>query len=180
MKTPLSIKLFWALVFTMHSTYSQNFTEETNTPLVRVDGLRSIQLADIDADGDLDLIGISGGTTARLFKNNGIGVYTEELNEFISDPIENLRFVDIDGDDDMDMMLSGLTTQFSAKIWRYDGNYTFTQSFSGILQVIDGKTEFSDLDNDGDQDLLVIGQTLNGAFYHKYINSGTGTFSLGI
>jgi hypothetical protein len=239
MKIPKFTITIWLLLCSVTSIYSQNFTEDTNTPFNGANGMRSIQLGDIDNDGDLDLIGISDVTTARLFKNNGVGVYTEELNGFIADPIENLRFVDIegdgdldifvirntsttatnrvydiyenngvgvltkhqtigitnafdivahrlqfafgdvDGDNDMDMTLSGLTTQFSAKIWRYDGNYTFTQSFSGILQVSDGKTQFADLDNDGDQDLLVIGQTPNSAFYHKYLNNGTGTFSLG-
>ncbi len=239
MKTSLFITCFFAFIFTIPTVYSQSFTEETNTPFVGVNGLRSIQLGDIDDDGDLDLAGITDGTTAKLFKNNGAGTYTEELNGFINDPIENMRFVDIEGDDDldvfvirntsttginrvydiyennglgiftkhevtglttsfnnvtsilqfafgdvdgdndMDMTLSGLTTQFSAKIWRYDGNYSFSQLFSGILQVSDGKTEFADLDNDGDQDLLVIGQTPNGEFYHKYINTGTGTFTLG-
>ena len=227
MKRVLFVSLFGALVVTVSSAYSQNFTEETNTPFIGVNGLKSIQLGDIDDDGDLDLAGISAGSTARLFKNDGTGTYTEETNGFISDPIENMRFVDrntsttgiarvydiyennglgvftkhqisgltssfnnvnsalqfafgdVDGDNDMDMTISGLTTQFSAKIWRYDGNYSFSQLFSGILQVSDGKTEFADLDNDGDQDLLVIGQTPNSAFYHKYFNSGTGTFSLG-
>lgn len=239
MRTSLFINCILAFTLTISSIYSQNFTEETNTPFMGVNGLKSIQLGDVDDDGDLDLIGISGGTTARLFKNNGVGTYIEEQNGFINDPVENIRFVDIegdndldvfvirnisttgidrvydiyenngvggftkhqisgittnfnnvnsalqfafgdvDGDNDMDMTISGLTTQFSAKIWRYDGNYTYSQLFSGILQAVDGKTEFADLDNDGDQDLLVIGQNLNGAVYHKYFNSGTGTFTLG-
>jgi hypothetical protein len=239
MRTSLFINCILAFTITISSIYSQNFTEETNTPFMGVNGLKSIQLGDVDDDGDLDLIGISGGTTARLFKNNGVGTYIEEQNGFINDPVENIRFVDIegdndldvfvirnisttgidrvydiyenngvggftkhqisgittnfnnvnsalqfafgdvDGDNDMDMTISGLTTQFSAKIWRYDGNYTYSQLFSGILQAVDGKTEFADLDNDGDQDLLVIGQNLNGAVYHKYFNSGTGTFTLG-
>ncbi len=227
------------MVCITYSMFGQNFSEETNTPFVGVNGISAIQLGDVDGDGDLDIIGILGGTTAKLYKNNGAGIYTEETNGFITDTVQYLRFVDIeqdgdvdifvirnvstsgiiwefdlyenngqgifakhitsgitnafdnvsaklqfafgdvDGDGDMDMTLSGFTNQFSAKIWRYDGNYTFTESFSGILQVVDGKTQFTDIDNDGDQDLLVIGQTVNSAFYHKYFNNGSGSFSLG-
>jgi len=95
-KIPVKTIVLAIIISAINYVHSQNFSEETNTPFVGVNGISSMQLGDLDGDCDLDLFGISGGTTTKLYKNNGAGIYTEETNGFITDTVEYLRFVDIE------------------------------------------------------------------------------------
>lgn len=169
MKTPIATIIFGILLCVVTNVYSQSFTEETSNPLIGVNGIRAIQLGDIDGDGDLDLIGISGVTTARLFKNNGAGIYTEELNGFIADPIENLRFVDIEKDGDLDIFVirntSTTTINRVYDIYENNGQGVLTKhQTTGITSAFDIVAHrlqfaFGDVDGDNDMDMTLSGLT---------------------
>lgn len=169
MKIPKLTIAIWLVLCSVTSIYSQNFTEHTNTPFNGANGIRAIQLGDIDNDGDLDLIGISGVTTARLFKNNGVGVYTEELNGFIADPIENLRFVDIEKDGDLDIFVirntSTTTINRVYDIYENNGQGVLTKhQTTGITSAFDIVAHrlqfaFGDVDGDDDMDMTLSGLT---------------------
>src|SRR5438552_4496215 len=98
--------------------------------------------ADVDGDGDLDLLvnGISAGT--RLFLNDGKGRFTEVKNSGLSRTASatSLALADIDGDGDLDlycthyidvMHLLDPTTRFA--IMKRDGRWT-------VLKVNDEPT----------------------------------------
>lgn len=87
-----------------------NFIEALETPFAGTqDG--SIAFADIDGDGDQDVL-VTGwsdsGYISKLYSNDGAGVFTEVMNT----PFDNVgkgsvAFADVDGDNDQDLMLTG-------------------------------------------------------------------------
>ncbi len=129
-----------------------------------------VSAADVDGDGDIDLLvsnrwGIANGT--KILLNDGIGNFSSGFVFPITNGAGNL-LIDIDGDGDNDVMLNSSSTN----IYKNNGNgtFTFSQSISGNKLP----TKQSDLDGDGDID-FVIGEN-NRFFVHK--NNGTGNFTL--
>lgn len=89
---------------------SGNFTEVLNTPFEGV-YLSSVAFADLDNDGDEDLL-ITGENGVEqltiLYSNDGYGNFSEVLDT----PFEgisggSISFADIDNDDDRDVLLTG-------------------------------------------------------------------------
>ncbi len=156
-------------------------------------------LADIDADGDLDLIigtkarvlqGQNARATLALYRNIGTAqnaVFSFETSDWLSISSLNLRFVkpvfvDVNNDGSKDLLFSSNPSSFNGE-WRVFinqsqvGPYQFTVpavSFSApmITQIPgDGIAPF-DYDNDGDLDFLV---GRDGGFLNLVINTGTAT-----
>ena len=146
----------------------------------------SVAYADIDADGDIDIL-ISGESgyadiSTRLYLNDGNGNYVESANTPFTDLQYSVAaFADIDGDNDPDLLISGLDENYIMlfKLYLNDGSGNFTEQ-TGTLPftpVIEGDMAFADVDADGDQDLLLTGGVDLGEITKLYINDGTGNFT---
>jgi Bacterial Ig-like domain/Peptidase M10 serralysin C terminal/FG-GAP-like repeat/RTX calcium-binding nonapeptide repeat (4 copies)/Putative Ig domain/Bacterial Ig domain len=128
-------------------------------------------LADIDGDGDLDLlVGASDGTL-KYYKNTGSGiapsytVQTGTANPFNGIDIGSYStptFADIDGDGDLDLLVGEYDG--TLKYYKNTGSgiapsYTVQTGTANPFNGIDiGSTSaptFADIDGDGDLDLLV-------------------------
>lgn len=87
-----------------------NFTEETNSSFGQA-YFGSIALADIDTDGDPDVLitGDTGfGITSSLYLNDGTGNFSEILAGFFAGvQLGSVAFEDIDGDNDSDLLITG-------------------------------------------------------------------------
>ncbi|HKS35734.1 MAG TPA: VCBS repeat-containing protein, partial [Verrucomicrobiae bacterium] len=115
-------------------------------------------LADVDGDGDLDLLvnGIVAGT--RLFFNDGRGRWTEERNSGLSRTASatSMALADIDGDGDLDlycahyidvMYLADPTTRFAVakrgdqwEVTKVNGESTRSPRWKGRFEALpDGK-----------------------------------------
>jgi hypothetical protein len=108
------------------------------------DGITS---ADVDNDGDLDLLLCGSGGRAHLYMNDGDGHFTYSQSFTGAGYMGGL--VDLDNDGDLDLYFAGDT-----KILLNDGNGKFK---SGPKVPVDGASDprglaFADLDNDGDLD----------------------------
>jgi predicted nucleotidyltransferase len=161
-----------------------NFTVASNTTFVAVD-LGSIAFADIDNDDDMDVL-ITGdgnsGFVAKLYINDGNGIFTELVNTPFDGVVHSsIAFSDIDNDDDQDVIISGFTgsNQRIAKLYLNDSNGNFYEltdtPFDG---VIEGSVAFVDIENDNDLDLLITG--LNSSFEaitKLYKNDGLGNYT---
>jgi hypothetical protein len=148
----------------------------------------SCALADIDNDGDLDLIitGADAQLTNRkttLYNNDGLGNFTEKIGTGLSNWSEGgkIAFADVDGDADQDLLITGRddSPNYYANFYLNDGSGNFTPDTTQPFEPsIGGNIEFADIDNDGDLDLFMTGRDNNNLIFSKlYQNDGTGGFS---
>ncbi|MBN2616262.1 MAG: VCBS repeat-containing protein [Bacteroidales bacterium] len=137
--------------------------------------------ADIDGDGDLDLIVSgtlkSGQYTTQVFLNNH--------NKFVPYPVDftnislsDIAFADYDLDGDKDFVLCGQTQNggVQTRLYQNDGNGYFSKQFPGLTGVRTGSVDWGDMDHDGDPDLLVTGETASGPVSKIFRNDRTKGF----
>ncbi|MBC1241951.1 FG-GAP-like repeat-containing protein, partial [Nostoc sp. 2RC] len=145
-------------------------------------------LADIDGDGDLDLIVGERFGTLLYYKNTGTAtnpVYTAQTgtaNPFNGINVGNYSaptLADIDGDGDVDAIVGErFGTLLYYKNTGTTANPVYTQQtgtanpFNGIYAGPSSKPAFADIDGDGDLD-AIFGE-LNGTLSY-YKNTGTAT-----
>ncbi|MEY8215072.1 MAG: VCBS repeat-containing protein, partial [Colwellia sp.] len=117
----------------------------------------SVELADMDNDGDLDaLFGNLDGTDA-LYLNDGVGNFSAVIN-IGSDNTNSTRDIavgDVDNDGDLDIVSA---TKATNKLYLNDG----TANFSAAIEIstdseFSGSIQLSDIDNDGDLDAVFAG-----------------------
>ena len=124
------------------------------------DGARAVYAADVDGDGDMDILGIASNLNDITWWENVSGdfsIYTEHPidDNFIA--AFSVYAADLDGDGDMDV-LGGSATPFSEVAWwENDGipadggwiKHTLKTQFQYVASV-----NAADLDGDGDLDVL--------------------------
>ncbi len=145
----------------------------------------SLAFADIDGDGDEDVL-ITGynttyQSTANLYLSNGDGSFSLVP----STPFEGVRFSsiafsDIDNDGDKDVLITGenAANVRVSNLYKNNGTGIFTlvlgTPFPGVRS---SAIAFSDVDNDGDEDVLITGEPLTGSIISNlYTNNGNGVF----
>lgn len=132
--------------------------------------LRSISFADVDNDGDLDLLVPSVYDEAnfafstRLLRNDGddgAGGWRFTDTDATIDPSVNAQsaWADDDGDGDLDLLLANVdpnTDNGFVRLYRNDADGFHASDPLGI-RLAHGLADMADVDADGDQDLLVAG-----------------------
>jgi hypothetical protein len=180
---------------------AQQFVEETSTRLPNPPHLEyseQLDLADVDSDGDLDIMigngrdffGASLEEQNRLYINDGTGHFADEslarLPAGMLGYTRDVEFGDIDNDGDLDLFVANyFSTQ--SWIWLNDGNGFFTDATAthlpvALLSISD--VDFGDVDNDGDLDVIladngsiVPGSGFGTALDFLYLNDGAGHFT---
>jgi len=147
------------------------FTDVTATHLPPdADPTRAVRLADIDGDGDLDLLVANFADRTRLCLNDGAGVFTDVPARLPSHhtATRSLAIGDVDGDRDLDLVLG---TEQENRLYVNDGQAVFADASPPRLPLGTawGKILSGDLDGDGDRDLILGGRRL-------YTNDGRGWF----
>lgn len=173
-------------VLSTHVLIGQTFTESSITPPFQpiADGV--IAMADIDGDGDQDVLitgsDVSSNGVSKLYTNDGGGTFSEVPNV----PFEQLgysmaAFSDVDGDGDQDLLISGRIgfTTYTGNLYLNDGQGNFSAAAnSPIIKAAFGDISFGDVDNDGDEDVFVNGAISSNEIVAKlYLNDGQGNFS---
>jgi|GEM_PF-1211126 len=117
-------------------------------------GSYSVVGADLDGDGDMDVIGAASyAGQIKWWENDGNQTFTEHLIANSFGGVQSVVVSDVDDDGDLDIVGSALSISDVAW-WENDGNQTFTQhvidyNFSGASDI-----NVADIDNDGDIDVF--------------------------
>ncbi len=141
----------------------------------------SLLPADLDADGDPDLVWVTGGYdyppgATRILRNDG-GLAFAEITELAGIPADNSvvsGVVDVDQDGDVDLITHTDLT-FPHRVWLNDGDAHF-EELVGAVSGDSGGSEYAswglatavDLDHDGLVELVVDGK------HYLKILRGTG------
>jgi hypothetical protein len=124
--------------------------------------------ADLEGDGDLDLLVSTLGRGVQCFLNEGSGRFRTGTGEagLVSDTgSTSLALADVDGDGDLDLYVANygaipiLRSGIRAQMKRVDGQWVVTGPYAKRLRVVNGK-----LEEQGEPDVL-------------YLNDGRGKFS---
>lgn len=112
--------------------------------------------ADIDNDGDLDLVMTNHNTTMQLFENDGTGHFTEITSGSglaVTGFFLQSKFVDLDNDGYVDLLTAGGSG--AAYVFRNNGNKTFSP-ISNTFPAPKSMHSFAtgDLNNDGFVDVF--------------------------
>ncbi len=145
--------------------------------MVDVNFITSIDLHDIDQDGDVDILAFSTGENEVVLFENSDGIYTnesDEISEGLSGITETIA-ADIDGDFDLDILVASPN---DGKLSWYERDET--GSFLPQKVILNNINEVDiflaeDVDQDGDIDLVLSDDTDAGEFWLE--NNGDGTFT---
>ena len=132
------------------------------------------EAADLDGDGDLDLILANEFAANVLLLNNGQAVFTLATSRFaqISNDSEDIGIADFDNDGDLDVTFFSEDNAVH-ELYANHGNATFRNVSSLLPASVSNAVVVADLTNDGYAD-LVVG---NAGQDFILVNSGTGTFN---
>ncbi len=129
---------------------NQNFTKRT-IGVIGTD-TQSVEIADFDRDGDLDVLSIHSSGLISVFRNNGLLEFTPEVYSQGNGPTSDSQIVDLDRDGDLDVLLASSSTS-RLTLMENDGSGAFTGTV-----LIDSFYAVSvatvDIDSDGDLDIF--------------------------
>ncbi|MFC1572691.1 FG-GAP repeat domain-containing protein [Candidatus Eisenbacteria bacterium] len=123
------------------------------------DGARSVFAADVDGDGDVDVLGAAVYADEVAWWENDGEIppgWTKHQIDGMFDRAQHVYAVDMDGDDDLDVLGAG---NFADEIvwWENDGAIPPGWTKHTIDDAFDGAASVYAADLDGDLDLDVIG-----------------------
>lgn len=142
-----------------------------------------VSLADVDNDGDLDLLGIGedGAKHVGYFINDGAGIFTSATHNIVATVHSSIGWGDMNGDGFLDLINNGFDNS-GANVWNAytnDGKGKFTRNTvleSNMAQNAIS-TGFADFNNDGLEDIFNFGNSNNGKC-KLYFNNGDGTYTV--
>ncbi|MBC8072592.1 MAG: VCBS repeat-containing protein, partial [Deltaproteobacteria bacterium] len=143
-----------------------------------------MRLADLDGDGDLDVVYPNDGGVAQplvIYANDGAAGFTDVSASAVGGHTGRVRQVaigDIDGDGDLDMYAPEATATVGA-MFVNDGDGVFVDEADVRLPaaaIATGSTRFGDLDDDGDLDIVAADHGNDGLAV-VYLNDGEGSFT---
>lgn len=139
----------------------------------------AVAMADVDADGDLDIFVTNSGSANRLYINNA-GSFTEMSTKaglHDEGASRGAVFADVNGDGLLDLYVTDASAANHLYIGDGKGNFKDTTAVAGVGDANTGQGAcFADVDGDGDMDLFVANFGQSNVLY---INDGKGMFKDG-
>ena len=158
---------------------NSTFTDVAAAAGVNVaNGFNSLEWADYDRDGDLDVYLVAETAANSLFRNNGNGTFTDVAVAAGSDDTGNsgkyATWSDYDNDGDLDIYISDNVPAGVGRLLENDGAGSFTDVAAN--RGLDVRAEAAeamwlDHDNDGDMDLFAASRNVRTRFYRNNGNS---------
>ncbi|AII52983.1 hypothetical protein N008_13480 [Hymenobacter sp. APR13] len=142
------------------------------------DGDRQVLPADVDNDGDQDLL-LLGELQVMLKRNNGTGTFGPSTPVLVSTSqaglLGNMAVGDIDGDGDLDLAVTNASADV-VHLRLNNGNGTFTAAPDVSVADRPIQVVLADFDADGDQDLLTANSGEFATTTSLRLNNGSGSF----
>jgi hypothetical protein len=145
-------------------------------------GFTHVSAADVNKDGDLDLLAIEDASQSniRILLNDGSGTFSSGWSNTLlgSDPVQILA-EHLDGDDSLDLIVL-MDSQKKLSVFTGNGDGTFDfDSSDTFFSTTPHELKVIDLDGDGDRDIAVAtSSTVNSpGNVEVLLNQGTGTFA---
>lgn len=137
-------------------------------------GVRSVAAADLDNDGDFDLITADQGSGSLVWqRNSGAEYFTAQVISDTAAGVETVATADVDGDGDVDIITGSLTT--GDVVWYENTPGTeFTAHPVGTVGSA-GHLVVADLNGDGNVDLLVSSPSDDSIIWFR--NDGSEIFT---
>ena len=143
---------------------------------------RYLTTADVDGDGDLDLITAENPITTtntqgtiNIRLNDGRGTFSGGSTITMNDATEYLTMADVDGDGDLDMVMT-VSNQNEVRIRLNNGQGTFAAGSTIQMLYFPSCVVAADVDADGDLDLLTA--NTSSSMVDVRLNNGSGGFSV--
>lgn len=159
----------------------------------------ALDLADMDNDGDIDIVGTGAGPApdygvfTHIFENKGNQIFTtktewvrnsdDTLSNFLGTNQGFVTFADMNNDKHFEVMLSASTDQANlSKLYLNNTDGTFSvidnpvNGSAVLLNKNNGTHAWGDFNNDQYQDLIIIGGQSDAAI-HLYKNNQDNTFT---
>lgn len=134
----------------------------------------SVNLYDLDKDGDLDAVGY-GMEATRIFQNDGAGTFTQsEINL----PLNSI-WGDLDADGDVDVLSKDEGVGYSVQLNNGAGQFSLNWTSADANTMDVGDMTLGDLDADGDLDAVVTNGHYRTTSHPTQIlmNDGSGQFN---
>ena len=137
----------------------------------------NVAMADVDNDGDLDMVSPDfGGASVSIRLNNGSGVFSGGSNPGVGSQPLSAHMADIDSDGDLDLLTANYNAA-SASVRFNNGSGMFSGGSDLPVGNQPQSVTTADIDGDGDLDMLVANGASNNVSVR--INNGSGVFGGG-
>ncbi len=139
--------------------------------------VNSVELLDLDGDGDLDGVVLTEvGLAIECWMNDGNGVFTSRVNSVGTGDVRDLAVGDFNGDGVLDLFAAHHDAP--SEYWKNDGTGFFSVEWSTPGSERASGIEAGDLDLDGDLDVILTRVDSLGASQSDqvYLNRMRGSF----
>ncbi|WP_020599455.1 CRTAC1 family protein [Spirosoma panaciterrae] len=157
------------------------FSEAAAASNVKISGQSwTADFADIDNDGDQDLLVTNHESPTMLLENDGTGHFTDITTQSgitgVVEPLQGLMR-DFDNDGYVDVLITG---DMAAQLWRNNGNKTFTLQTGALGTIKTTSFALGDLNHDGFLDVYASHYPKADAEDDLWLNQPNGNHYVGI
>ena len=180
----------------MDHTYSGAWLDVTGNALgPTAEWTNNVEAADIDVDGDIDLLFANSGTERywtpvenRVFLNRGNGTFTDATRQVLGKSVGTSRVIkvaDVNADTVPDIVVGNIVSSQS-RLYLGDGTGGWRDATASHLppaRLSVGDLELGDVDADGDLDIVLVDwgggspETNSGGQVTLWVNDGVGRFT---
>lgn len=158
------------------------FNTSTQVSLPAYTPQSSLELADMDADGSLDIIMPMkyGSTNVLAVRFNNNGSFTNNTTALLSGTFgSEVAVGDLDGDGDLDILTAAANGKLVVSLNSGSGTFASNGLTINMIAGYSQKLYLAGLDGDGDLDALLASNLPQVSSVLVRLNNGAGAFSVG-